>query len=86
MLNIHKPITQYFWAITLPFLLIACSDGNDSSNAAQVGPYADEALWLCKPGIALDRCLELDQTITYVYEDGNMAVFEHEPVVDAPFD
>ncbi|WP_279246849.1 DUF3089 domain-containing protein [Candidatus Litorirhabdus singularis] len=63
-------------------LLAGCGNGGDG----ELGRYADEALWLCKPGIALDRCLELDQTTTYVYEDGNTAVFEHEPVVDAEFD
>ena len=67
-------------------LLSACSDGNDSVDAVLPGPYAQESMWLCKPGIASDRCLELDQTITYVYEDGNTAVFEHDTVVDAPFD
>ena len=70
--------------VSAPLLLAACTDGNDA--VFEPGPYADEALWLCKPGIVQDRCLELDQTITYVYEDGNRAVFQHEPVVDAPFD
>jgi len=68
-------------------LLGACSDSNDSTQPSPApGPYADDDLWLCKPGIALDRCEELDQTITYVYEDGNTAVFEHEPAIDATFD
>lgn len=86
MVNMAQLIPRGFLVSTVLFFLSACSDGNDSSNASIPGPYADEALWLCKPGIKLDRCLELDQTITYVYEDGSMAVFEHEPVVDAPFD
>ena len=64
----------------------ACSDDNDSLVEAFSGPYADEALWLCKPGIAPDRCLDLDQDITHVFEDDNMAVFEHEAAVDATFD
>lgn len=86
MANIAKRFFRVFLVATVAFVLNACSDGSDSPHAAVPGPYADEALWLCKPGITLDRCLELDQTITYIYEDGNMAVFEHEPVVDAPFD
>ena len=68
------------------FLLVACSDSSDSSGALRAGPYVDDDLWLCKPGIAIDRCLELDQTITEVYEDGSFAVFEHEPAVDPAFD
>ena len=63
-------------------LLAGCGNGGDG----ELGPYAGEELWLCKPGITLDRCLELDQTTTFVYEDGSTGVFEHEPVVDAEFD
>lgn len=71
----------------LLLLLSACSESIDSDTVtAPPGPYADDDMWLCKPGIAVDRCLELDQTVTFVYEDGNTAVFEHEPVEDAPFD
>lgn len=70
----------------LVLFLNACSDGSDAPFLVEAGPYADDALWLCKPGIALDRCLELDQTTTYVYEDDNTAVFDHVPVVDAAFD
>lgn len=73
----------------IPLLLIACSDGADSVAAIPgivPGPYAVEDLWLCKPGAASNRCLELDQTITQVFEDGNIAVFEHEPATDSSFD
>jgi hypothetical protein len=83
---ISKIVIRGLCAGILLAFLSACSDSSDSFNESPPGPYADEALWLCKPGIALDRCLELDQTITHVFEDGNMAVFEHEPVVDAAFD
>lgn len=86
MANVVKLVFRTFSVGTLLLFLNACSDGNDSINEVSPGPYADDSLWLCKPGIALDRCLELDQTITYVYEDGNTAVFEHETVIDASFD
>lgn len=66
----------------LPLAIVACSDSSDS----RPGPYADDALWLCKPGATSNRCLELDQTTTYVYEDDNRAVFEHEPATDPEFD
>ena len=65
-------------------MLWACSDSSDSKPPP--GPYADDALWLCKPGIADNYCLDLDQTITQVYEDGNLAVFEHELASDPQFD
>jgi len=84
-----KPLYRTLLSTTLPLLLIACSDGNDTFSAAiepPPGPYADEALWLCKPGITTDRCLELDQTVTYVYEDDSMATFEHEPAQNPDFD
>lgn len=63
-------------------MIAACSDGSDLPP----GPYADDSLWLCKPGAASNRCLEVDQTTTSVYADGNMAVFEHEIVSDPVFD
>jgi hypothetical protein len=84
--NVFKVVMRGMSISLLLSFLSACSDGHDSYTPAQPGPYADEALWLCKPGITVDRCAELDQTVTYVYEDGNMAVFQHEPVDDAPFD
>ena len=86
MVNRLQLVVRIYLVSTALFLVSACSDSDNSNQLPPPGPYADEALWLCKPGIALDRCLELDQTITYVYEDGNRAVFEHEPVEDAPFD
>lgn len=71
-------------SLCLP-MLWACSDSSDS-RPPPPGPYADDALWLCKPGMANNYCLELDQTITQVYEDGSQAVFEHEVVSDPDFD
>jgi hypothetical protein len=41
---------------------------------------------MCKPGATSNRCLELDQTITYVYSNTSQAVFEHTPAVDPDFD
>ncbi len=86
MTNRHSQSLKALFMGVVLALLAACGDGGDGGDDFEPGPYADDALWLCKPGIALDRCLELDQTITYVYEDGNRAVFEHEPAVDAQFD
>jgi hypothetical protein len=65
------------------FMLAGCSDGSDSFKP---GPYAASELWACKPGASSNRCLELDQTTTYVYSDDSHAVFEHTPASDPGFD
>ena len=69
-----------------PLLLVlsACSDGSDRTR--QPNPYTADELWMCKPDAASNRCLELDQTTTYVYSDTSHAVFEHSPAVDPEFD
>lgn len=75
-------------SLCLTFALLgACSDGKDNPiTVVEPGPYADDTLWLCKPGITMDRCEELDQNITIVTADDNAAVFEHEIAVDPAFD
>jgi len=62
----------------------ACDDGND--NHKKQNPYTANELWLCKPGISPDACLDLDQTITFKYSPTSQAVFEHTPAVDPAFD
>lgn len=86
MSAIKRILSPILLGCFLLLFLSACTDGKDTFFVMEPGPYAAESQWLCKPGIALDRCLELDQTITHVFADGNTAVFEHEPVVDAEFD
>lgn len=76
-------ISRVLLSCVLISVLGACSDSSDSSRS---GPYADDSLWLCKPGIASDRCLELDQTTTWILEGGSQVVYEHEVDVDPPFD
>ena len=70
--------------VLLLVLISACSD--DSDRPRETNPYAAEELWLCKPGIASNRCLEVDQTTTYIYSNTSQAVFEHTPAVDPEFD
>jgi pimeloyl-ACP methyl ester carboxylesterase len=50
------------------------------------GPYAADEMWLCKPGQASNPCLELDQTITYVYPDNRRVVYPHITAVDPGID
>jgi pimeloyl-ACP methyl ester carboxylesterase len=66
-----------------PLILAACSDGSDSVTT---NPYAAAEMWICKPGATSNRCLELDQTTTYIYSDNSVAVFDHTPAVDPGFD
>jgi Protein of unknown function (DUF3089) len=47
--------------------------------------YADDANWLCKPGIPDDVCSR-DLDATSVAADGSTEVIEHEPADDPPVD
>jgi hypothetical protein len=62
---------------------MAC-DG--SGGSGKPNPYSADELWMCKPGIEANRCLELDQTATFIYSDLSHAVFEHTPATDPAFD
>jgi len=73
-----------FLLVSISILLTGCSDGSDST--IEPNPYTADDLWMCKPGAASNRCLELDQTITYIYSDTSQAVFEHSPAIDPGFD
>lgn len=64
---------------------LAGCDGGDNSNQPP-NPYVSDDLWLCKPGIESDRCLQLDQTTTFIYSDLSLAIFEHNPAADPAFD
>jgi hypothetical protein len=81
-------IAKILAAITAAATLAGC-DGSSSSSSPAVdipGPYAAEELWLCKPGAASNRCLELDQDATYVYSDTSYEVKEHIPADSPEFD
>lgn len=74
-------------AVFLLAALAGCSGGDvDDDAAASANPYADDSLWVCKPGAASNRCLELDQTTTYVFSDTSQAVFDHTPATDPAID
>ena len=71
-------------AVLLCLGLAGCSDSSDRSKPP--GPYAADDLWLCKPGIAEDRCLQLDLTTTHIFEDNSQVVFQHEVALDPEYD
>ena len=76
---------MYFSSFLCFFVFLsACSDSSD--RIGELNPYAGDELWMCKPGAPSNRCLELDQTATYIYSDTSQAVFEHSPSVDPEFD
>ncbi|QFU75809.1 DUF3089 domain-containing protein [Halioglobus maricola] len=65
--------------------IAGCSDSDRRER--EPGPYATDDMWLCKPGIADDRCLAIDLKTTWVYgNDDSRAVFEHEVAQDPEFD
>ena len=72
--------------VGMSILLGACDGDNDNDRARETNPYAAEELWICKPGADSNRCLELDQTTTYIYSDTSQAVFEHTPAIKPDFD
>jgi hypothetical protein len=81
-------LTMYFSSLLCSLLLLtACAD-NDNNNftKSDTNPYAAEELWLCKPGATSNRCLELDQTTTFIYSSTSQAVLEHTPAVDPDYD
>ncbi|MEZ5572107.1 MAG: DUF3089 domain-containing protein [Halioglobus sp.] len=81
-----KTIQTLFLSCLFMLALSACSNSSDSNNYTEAGPYAADDMWICKPGAASNRCLELDQTTTYIYSDNSQAVFTHTPAVDPGFD
>ena len=74
----------------------ANEDGDDGAGAADVElpegyegytseNYADDARWLCKPGIADDVCSR-DLDATAVAADGTTEIIEHQVAEDPPVD
>lgn len=49
-------------------------------------PYAKDDMWLCKPGQSPNRCLELNQSITYVYPDNRQVLYSHITAAAPTFD
>jgi hypothetical protein len=81
-----SPLQRIITATLFCIALTACSDGNDTTLSLDPNPYEADELWLCKPNLANNHCLDLDQTTTYVYSDNSQAVFEHTPAADPQFD
>lgn len=76
--------TRSIFALTLLALLGACS--SDGESFFVENPYANDAMWLCKPGISNDQCLAVDLTTRHVLEDGSFETREHVLAQNAHFD
>lgn len=81
-------ISRAFTAIVICFFLQACDSSNSRNESAPVvpGPYAADELWLCKPDVTPNLCLDLDQTTTYIYSDTSFEVIEHVKAIDPEYD
>ncbi len=71
-------------------VVVGCSSTGNGGNGGAGGiesRYADEALWLCRPGIAKDQCALADLSTTEIRADGSSSVSDGPAMnPDAPFD
>lgn len=61
-------IASFFIPIVVSSL--GCSDGTGGGASR----YADESLWLCRPGIVRDQCALADLSTTEIRADGTVVV------------
>ncbi|MBT8452447.1 MAG: hypothetical protein KJO40_10810 [Deltaproteobacteria bacterium] len=61
---------SFFIPIVVP--LLGCTGGAGGGASR----YADEGLWLCRPGIARDQCALADLSTTEIRADGTAVVFD----------
>ncbi|MFT4822307.1 MAG: hypothetical protein ACJASY_000932 [Halioglobus sp.] len=81
-------ISRVFTTILTCCFLQACDSSNSRNESAPAvpGPYAADELWICKPGLTPNLCLDLDQTTTYIYSDTSFEVMEHVKAIDPEYD
>ncbi|MFK7730910.1 MAG: DUF3089 domain-containing protein [Pseudomonadales bacterium] len=72
--------------LLLVVLCVAACDSGDDAVQFEESIYADDSLWLCKPGIANDQCLSVDQTTTVSRADGSFEEQSHVPASNPHFD
>lgn len=68
--------------LTTIIALGGCFDHADR----EPNPYMEESLWLCKPGIANDRCAALNQDRTDILSDTSLNTVQHIANPNARFD
>ncbi|MFW2388000.1 MAG: DUF3089 domain-containing protein [Polyangiales bacterium] len=64
----RSAFASIFVLVAVP--LLGCSDGTGSGESR----YADETLWLCRPGIAGDQCALADLSMTEIHANGTTVV------------
>lgn len=59
-----------------------------ASDDVQLPPldYTDDALWLCRPGLAHDACLDADLTATELHADGTRSTVTSTAATAPPYD
>ena len=66
-------------------LLSQCSGGGENANPETANPYADDSLWLCKPGLTPNHCFD-DLTATEIKSDGTTLTVPFTPAAQTDFD
>lgn len=68
--------------------LAACHDGSSNSPPPPEveGPYASDDLWMCKPDLDRNYCLDADLDVTFIWSDTSFEFKEHEVAADPEFD
>lgn len=66
-------------------LLAQCGGGKESQTPADTNPYAEDSLWLCKPGLAHNYCFD-GLTATEIKRDGSALTVPFTPAAQTDFD
>lgn len=65
--------------------LFRCGGDENNSNPETANPYADDSLWLCKPGLSHDYCFD-DLTATEIKPNGTSQAIPFTPAAQTDFD
>ena len=80
-----------FWGFVfvLALSVTGCGDGDGGTGGAggSESRYAEENLWLCRPGISNDQCAAADLSTTEIQPDGSLVIADGPAMNrEAPFD
>jgi len=76
---------RFLLPLCLSLLLFQCGGGGKNSNPETTNPYADDSLWLCRPGLPHNYCLD-DLTATEIKPDGSTEAVSFTPAAQTDFD
>ncbi|MCX5858390.1 MAG: DUF3089 domain-containing protein [Proteobacteria bacterium] len=75
--------SKYLLLISFSLLIFQC--GGTKENNTVANPYADDSLWLCKPGLSHDYCFD-DLTATEIKPNGASLAVPFTPAAQTDFD